>query len=327
MYYHYRNFNYGPRPVYYADKVIRDFYDWLINNQKLNPKEGHQYIRAIKGLEKFTYSQGFFSKKLFSENQNEIFTTVEELLVNSVFQQKYLPKYRSYPVNPASAISKLVEYADEALTPQNNNEPNPAVAPDPTSSLAHHPVEIKDVLIRDYSFRCSNHHKTEYVGEVPVLTKDGTIKMYLARIWYCKDCNYYFILNPTFLNLKKKGIILCRVMDYSTYTSIYTSIQHTQPWYTSPFFKLSPISPLRLCGYCVNQKEGLTDIQRHTILEIIVDNDILPRDRVMSYLVFFQEKIHAGDIAKEKWKADYDYIEQYKLNSAKHVFVEGFIRS
>lgn len=76
MYFRYHHYNNRPRQVYYADKKVRDYYEWLINNQKLTPKESHQHIRAIKGIENFTYAQGFTSKKLFSFEQDEVFATV-----------------------------------------------------------------------------------------------------------------------------------------------------------------------------------------------------------------------------------------------------------
>ena len=201
--------------------------------------------------------------------------------------------------------------------------PKPAPPPDPIDLLDHHPVAIKDVLVRENSFRCSQHQKTEYAGEVPVLTRNGTIETYLVRIWYCADCNCYFILNKTFQDLRKNGVILCKVMDYTA----YTSIQHGPKWYTSSYFSnWNQVSPLRLCGYCVNEIEGLTDKQRHRILEEIVDNGILPTDRVMSYLDFFTKNPRAGQNAIEKWNADYNHISKYKLHSAERVVIPGFFK-
>ena len=320
MYFRYHQYNNRPKPVYYADKKVRDFYEWLINNQKLATKESHQFVRAIKGIESFTYAQGFSSKKLFSLDQDEIFATVGELLINDAFNNKYLPKYRNYPINPASAISKYVEYVVDVLTPGDRDDKKFSGPSDSIDSLARHPVNINDVLVRNYSFRCSKHQTTDYAGEVQVLTGEGTIKGYLVRIWYCEDCNCYYILNKTFQDLKKKGVILCRVMEFET----YKLISNNPRWYNSPFFKWRKVSPLRLCGYCVNQNENLTDKQRHRILEEIVDNGILPIDRVMSYLSFFKDKIGSGQSAKEKWQADYDYISNYKLGTAKRVVIPGF---
>ena len=322
MYFRYHQYNNRPKPVNYADKKVQDFYEWLINNQKMAPKESHQFVRAIKGIESFTYAQGFSSKKLFSLDQDEIFATVGELIINDTFNNKYLPKYRNYPVNPANAISKYVEYVVDVLTPVDRDDQKLSAPSNSIDSLARHPVTINDVLVRNYSFRCSEHQKTDYCGEVQVLTKDAAVKTYLVRIWHCEDCNCYYILNETFQELKKKGVILCRVMEYET----YKLVPNNHNWYNSPFLTWSKISPLRLCGYCVNQNENLTDKQRQGILEEIVDNKILSTDRVMSYLSIFIDKIKAGESAKEKWKADYDYISNYKLGTAKRVVIPGFYK-
>ncbi len=197
--------------------------------------------------------------------------------------------------------------------------PPPPPPPDPLPSLPHHAVGLKDVLVRGDSFRCSNHRKQEYAGEVPVLVRNGFIETYLIPIWYCVDCQCYFILEQTFHNLKQKGVIICKITDYKTFKSYH-------PLYNIPSSQWNVVSPLRLCGYCVNQQEDLTDEQRHGILEEIIDSGILDKAKVLSYLSFFMRNPRAGQNAMSKWRADYKHISSYKIGSAKRVVIKGFCR-
>ena len=62
------------------------------------------------------------------------------------------------------------------------------------------------------------------------------------------------------------------------------------------------------------------------ILEDIIDYGIMTKDEVLSYLSFFMHLNHNGsDVALSKWKADRDYIADYKLGSSKRIRVEKII--
>lgn len=193
----------------------------------------------------------------------------------------------------------------------------PLPKPNPLANLPHNSVSLSDVLVRikNSSFLCKNHHLDQYAGEVPVLLRNGNLQYALIPIWYCHTCRCYFVLDQTFQNLKAKGVIACRIVDYPTF-------QNYHPNYITP----NPISPLRLHGYCVNQQEDLSDNQRRAILELIIDRNILGKDKVLSYLSYFMNNPHAGQNALDKWYADYKYISGYKLDSAKRIIIKGFIR-
>lgn len=194
----------------------------------------------------------------------------------------------------------------------------PPPKPDPLANLPHCKISLKDVLVRGNSFRCKDHQIDEYAGEVPILLRNGALQYALVPIWYCHNCHCYFVLEATFQNLRTKGVIACRVTDYQTFQTYH-------PYYIMPNI-WGPVSPLRLCGYCVNQKEDLTDKQRQGILEVIIDKGILEKNRVLSYLSFFQKNPRASQNAIDKWAADYNYISNYKLGSARRAVITGFIR-
>ena len=197
--------------------------------------------------------------------------------------------------------------------------PAPPQLPDRLDGLPKVSVGLQDVLVRGNSLGCKDHRVTEYAGIVPVLTRVRTIENYMISLWYCADCRYYFVLDQTFQNLKTKGVILCKVTDYTT-------MHDYHPLYNIPSVKWNKVSPLRMCGYCVNQNEGLTDGQRHAILEEIIDRGILPKNKVMDYLQFFMNKLCSSRDAYDKWNADYNYIQNYNLHSLERKVIAGFFK-
>ena len=66
-------------------------------------------------------------------------------------------------------------------------------------------------------------------------------------------------------------------------------------------------------GYNVSQKEDLSSMQRQTILQSIVENGILSKSEVVSYLNYFiNQRINRDtdmyDVAISKWREDRDFI-------------------
>ena len=51
--------------------------------------------------------------------------------------------------------------------------------------------------------------------------------------------------------------------------------------------KLANESLLMQYGYNVSEMEGLSSIQRHNILSVIIDNNILSKSEIISYIDFF----------------------------------------
>ena len=102
---------------------------------------------------------------------------------------------------------------------------------------------------------------------------------------------------------------MCRVSDEKTYTSRGTMANGMH---------LSQESILMQYGYTVSQMEGLSDIRRQKILEILVDGRVLTRSDVIGYLDFFinqRKNQHQYEKAIDKWKNDRDFIEHYKTGS------------
>ena len=72
-------------------------------------------------------------------------------------------------------------------------------------------------------------------------------------------------MEPEYRRLKLKGMILCRITDEKTYRK-YS--------YTGEM-RLAQQSILMQYGYNVSQTEDLTATQRHKVLAVLIDYDIL----------------------------------------------------
>ena len=78
-------------------------------------------------------------------------------------------------------------------------------------------------------------------------------------------------------------------------------------------------------GYNVSQKEDLSSMQRQTILQSIVENGILSKSEVVSYLNYFiNQRINRDtdmyDVAISKWREDRDFILYSDLGIPQRVF-------
>ena len=183
-------------------------------------------------------------------------------------------------------------------------------------SLTRVTFDYTDVLVRSNS--CKSHKLTEYAGEVPVFLKDGRIQHCLISIFYCHDCQCIFTYEQTVEELKRQGVIACKVMDYTIW-----KLQKDNPAFRPDWRK---ISPLRMQGYCVNKNEDLSEEQRRFILVNLIEKGIMTKSEIESYLNFFLRKMgNAGPDAHEKWRQDYKFISQYKLGTRQIVTVSGLI--
>lgn len=188
-------------------------------------------------------------------------------------------------------------------------------------SLPKHVITPTNLIIRSNSFYCNlNHNVIDVAAQIDVCLRNGDIVSCLVPAAYCETCNEYFILESTYTNLKKKGVLLCQVMTLNEHHSMKSDMNDFSNW--------SEKSPLKIFGYSVNQADGLSDTQRQAILESIIDYNVMTKDRVLSYLDFFiRINGHTSSMAVGKWMEDREYIAEYALGSARRVKVNYVINS
>ena len=178
-------------------------------------------------------------------------------------------------------------------------------------------IGMTDLLVRSNSFYCNQHHDlVDMAGEIEVVDSNDKIYTYLIPIVYCSSCDVYYVLEETYLELKKKGRIKAEILSYVAYKN-----RGNTEW-----GELNSMSPLKAWGYTVSQETGYSDRQRQSILEDMIDYQVMSKNKILSYLDFFLKlNRYRGTIALDKWKADRDYIAQYKIGTAKRVKIDKII--
>ena len=74
--------------------------------------------------------------------------------------------------------------------------------------------------------------------------------------------------------------------------------------------RLAQESILMQFGYTVSQEESLSASRRQKILAVMIDNKVLSKSEIISYLDFFinQSKF---ELAVSKWEMDRDFVQEY----------------
>lgn len=181
-------------------------------------------------------------------------------------------------------------------------------------------IEIEDIVIRCSAFRCmhKSHHIENILAIINILDEDGNILVRKVTAGYCRECNLYFILDSTYQELKKIGVIMCRISDEKMYAKKnYLNGE-----------SLARESLLMQYGYNVSEIDGLTKKRRHIILAIIIERKILSKSEIISYLDFFiSQKRNMGnmELAVSKWEEDRLFVESYR-NEEKQIIVKNIYR-
>ena len=181
-------------------------------------------------------------------------------------------------------------------------------------------IGLKDFVVRANVFKCMhNKHKIDNVVATINIDDDGKKKQIKISAGYCSQCKIYFIMDSTYQNLKKKGMVLCRVTDEKNYM---------KSGYINGM-KLAQESLLMQYGYNVSQIEGLTATGRQKILAVIIDNKIMSKSEIISYLDFFisqRSSIPKMEVAISKWEADREFVENYKIGQYTQFGVNAIYR-
>ena len=76
-------------------------------------------------------------------------------------------------------------------------------------------VSSKDLVVRQNVFRCRHkEHKLKNIdAKINLVTKKGKIIERKVAAGYCPDCKMFFIMESTYQDLRKDGILVCRVSD------------------------------------------------------------------------------------------------------------------
>ena len=195
-------------------------------------------------------------------------------------------------------------------------------------SKGPHVITAHDFVVRRTVFKCkhNNHHIEDVKAVFTTITRQGTVNKITIPAGYCSTCNMYFIMESTYKRIKNSGIPICRTMDEKSYDNNITAGLYN--------YNLASESVLMQFGYNVSQKDDLPAEQRHRILAAIVDNGVLKRNEVVSYLDYFinqrKNQKNKDDSLKykdaiDKWRLDRAWINKYKLGSYKEVLIRSIV--
>ncbi len=188
----------------------------------------------------------------------------------------------------------------------NSLKPNSQKTPE---ILHDNRIRVKDFLIRSTTFKCMNrgHSIRNIEGIIDVIDDRGVVSKINIPAGYCPKCNVFFILESTFQHIKAKGTPICRISDEKSYLKSFTNVKG---------MKLAQESILMQYGYTVSQQEGLSQNRRRKILNTLIDNSVLTKTDIISYLDFFinqHKHQHKYELAVKKWEKDREYVSHYKL--------------
>ncbi len=185
-------------------------------------------------------------------------------------------------------------------------------------------IGYKDFVLRRSTFSCwnKNHHAIDITATVYVMSRnpEKADKMAVSvSAGYCSECNIYYIMESGYEKLKNLGIPMCRISDEKHYKK-------------SQFgngMKLSQESILMQYGYNVNQSEGLSERVRHKILASLIDNKVMTKSDIVSYLEFFISQRQSQpkyEVAISKWEEDKEFVNDYRIGDYNKLGIRGILR-
>lgn len=182
-------------------------------------------------------------------------------------------------------------------------------------------IDVKDFLVRRSVFKCmhSNHQVDDLAAAVRVVGDDGKARLVKITAGYCEQCRVYFILESTYIRLRNMGVVLCRICDEKSYLK--------NSWING--MRLAQESILMQFGYTVSQEEDLSATKRRKILAVMIDNKVLSKSEIISYLDFFisQRQYQSKfELAVSKWEMDRDFVEEYRVGEYTQFGVNAIYR-
>ena len=131
------------------------------------------------------------------------------------------------------------------------------------------------------------------------------------NIYYCKSCCKYYINSEQYHEFARKyGLPVFRLRTKVTQGE---SLQY-EDWQKE--------SLLHILGYNVNGTDNLSSYERRTILKYAIDSKTMEKSAVVAFLENLiyrnQGKVNFQN-ALQKWKADLQYVREYKITEQRGV--------
>jgi len=131
---------------------------------------------------------------------------------------------------------------------------------------------------------------------------------------YCYDCNRFFINYVSYEAYRNKyGFLIGNI------------VLEDDEKFAFGDTLLSEASPLKLCGYSVNQQDGYSKETRQYIIAKIISLGIMTKSDVIRYLEYFismNGKRRGNEIAVMKWKEDLEFTLGFNFENQSKYFIK-----
>ena len=231
------------------------------------------------------------------------------------------PEESPAPPKESPAVPKAIQ---TARTTAETKPPAPA-APKPKPKSKPEPAKkapkrigLHDFVVRRSVFRCMHegHHLTNIEAVFEVITPRSEVQEAVVTAGYCPQCRQYFLLESAYEKLRTRGIPLCKISDEKSYGR--NQGKNRGQLTSADEMHLASESILMQYGYNVSQTEDLRAPVRQALLALLIDNRILTKNEVVSYLDFFIRQRRGQSkfaIAVSKWEEDREFVYGYRAGT------------
>ncbi len=168
----------------------------------------------------------------------------------------------------------------------------------------------KDFLVRINAFKCINsgHLLMDINATIKIVTYYGEIEIISISAGYCKSCKKYYILESEYQSLKKRGTLICRIVE----NNIFISKEH------EGHLVLNQESLLHILGYNVNAKDDFSETHRHLVLKTILEDNLLSKFEIINHIDYLINRGRNNPLlanAISKWEADRSFVRLYDVKN------------
>lgn len=172
-------------------------------------------------------------------------------------------------------------------------------------------LDYRNVIVHDNFDECimEGHDFGDVDAIVPIYKTSGVVDVKI-KARHCKTCAAYYISNQTYLDLKRNGAILCKVVSKKEYNEF---IKNTN------FGDLDFQFILAITGYNTNAKNNLTDSCRQAILTRAINDGIYTKQKAINHIGFLinlnEDKVNMS-VPVSKWRRDREFLTGVKENNS-----------
>lgn len=187
--------------------------------------------------------------------------------------------------------------------------PTAKVSASVSSGRQTKPIHVNEFLVRrSYgSHRTGGHRLDPIRATVSVLPKSGGDPYPVEfDAYWCPKCRKYFMGEGTYLNLKRKGYICCKVIEEKDLG--------TKRAGDGLYGNLASESILHMYGYTVNQQDDLSEAERRTIISFVIENRIQSAQDIahlLEWLIAQREGNPRMSVAVSRWRTDLRFVKRY----------------